>query len=81
MVGLSKTQLSLDQRVWSGLEEICQREFLTMDDLITEAASLYPDRPLGSMIEYVAVMYFWKAATLVHDDEADMPSAFRLVRH
>jgi predicted DNA-binding ribbon-helix-helix protein len=79
-VGTRKTQLSLDRRFWSGLEEICEREFLTMDELVTKAAYLHPDRPLGSVIEYVAVMYFWRATSLALE-EADMPLELRLARH
>jgi predicted DNA-binding ribbon-helix-helix protein len=78
-VGTRKTQLSLDRRFWSGLEEICKREFLTMDELVTEAANLHPDRSLGCVIEYVAVMYFWQVASLTREG-GDMPPVLKLVR-
>jgi predicted DNA-binding ribbon-helix-helix protein len=79
-VGARKTQLSLDRRFWSGLEEICEREFMTMDELVTKAAGLHPDRPLDSVIEYMAVMYFWRAASLTLEGP-DMPPGLKLVRH
>jgi predicted DNA-binding ribbon-helix-helix protein len=80
-VGTRKTQLSLDRRFWSGLEEICEREFLTIDELVTQAADQHPDRPLDSVIEYFTVMYFWRAASLSQDEERKMPIELRLVRH
>lgn len=79
-VGARRTHLSLDRRFWNGLEEICEREFLTMDELVTQAADLHPGRPLGSVVEYVAVMYFWQAAFPTRES-AHMPPALKLIRH
>jgi predicted DNA-binding ribbon-helix-helix protein len=67
--GINK-RLRLDRRIWNGLDEICEREFLTMDELATQAADLNPDRPLKAALETLAVVYYWEAAELSEENDA-----------
>lgn len=75
--GVNK-RLRMDRRIWDGLAEICQREYLTMDELITQAADINPDRPLKAVLETLAVVYYWEAAEMSLDDDDDDRSALEI---
>ena len=68
-IGSIKKLIRLDRRVWNGLDEICERESLTMDQLVTQAVRTRPDRPVREVLETLAVMYFWNSARQSRSDD------------
>lgn len=75
-----KKRLRFDRRIWNGLDELCEREALTMDEFVSQAVNKYPGQPLKPVLEMMAVMYYRDAAEKSRADDPSVLEANRRQR-
>ena len=58
MIGSRRTSISLEDRVWDGLVDICRREELSIDDLCTRVNDQKLTSSLSSSLRVFQLTYF-----------------------
>lgn len=58
-----RTSLRIEPETWDALGEICQRERLTLGELVRQIERAFPDHPRTSAVRVFALDYFRVAAT------------------
>lgn len=58
MIGPRRTSVSLEDRVWDGLVDICRREELSIDDLCTQVNDKRAASSLSSSLRVFQLTYF-----------------------